>query len=280
MRAVRIASAVVAATVLFGTATACGSSKSNDQKTASVGDAASAAAPAAAKPDGDPKAVLTASALVMQKAANGKVEVDESGDPDPSTGDAHWNNPSKPAVDLTNKTDGKPFHLRVVGPDAYLGTEALGAKAPSGKAWVRMPATSALGGGLQVAALMVNPVVQLTVAAQSGKLTKLDQEDVGGAKATHIRATEDSSVLIAGMTGLSAEQRAAVQRVIELEGKTLTVDFWINDRMELVKLQEHGDAKGSQDPTTVKYSGLGKAAPVEAPAAKDVGDGDLSKLLG
>ncbi|WP_031063161.1 hypothetical protein [Streptomyces sp. NRRL WC-3742] len=275
----RIASAVVAATVLFGTATACGSSKSNDQKTASVGDAASAA-PAAAKPDGDPKAQLTASALVMQKAGNSKVEVDEAGDPDPSTGDAHWNNPSKPAVDLTSKTDGKPLHLRVVGADAYLGTEALGAKAPSGKTWMRMPATSALGGGLQVAALMVNPVVQLTVAAQSGKLTKLDPEDVGGAKATHIRATEDSSVLIAGMTGLSAEQHAAVQRVVELEGKTLTVDFWINDKLELVKLQEHGDAKGSQDPTTVKYSGLGKAAPVEAPAAKDVADGDLSKLLG
>ncbi|MFJ9693464.1 hypothetical protein [Kitasatospora sp. NPDC101183] len=276
MRALRLASAVAATAVLIGGATACSSSsKGGDQKAGSTGDAA---APAA-KPDADPKAALVASTLVMQKFGNGKVQIKAVSDNAPATGDDHWDNPAKTAVDVTSNEGGKPFHVRIVGTEAYLGADAFGDKAPAGKSWVKLSASNPLGAGLQTAALMVNPVVQLTVAAQSGKLTVVGQEDVDGGKATHIRAVEDTAVLLAGMKGLSPEQHAAIQKELENEGKTLTVDFWINDKHELVKLQEHGDAKAAEE-TTVTYSGLGKAAPIQAPAAKDVGEADLSKLLG
>lgn len=279
MRAVRLASAVAAAAVLLVGATACSSgSKSDDQKTGDqkTGDAA---APAA-KPGADPKAALTAAALVMQKVGNGKVSVQSAGEQTPGAGDAHWNNPAKMAVDMNSPVEGKPFHVRIVGPDAYVGTEAFGAKAPAGKSWARLSATTPMGGGLQTAALMINPVVQLTVAAQSGKLTAVGQEDVDGGKATHIRAVEETAVLIAGLNGLSPEQHAAVQRTLSTEGKTLTVDFWINDKQELVKFQEKGDSTAQDTTTVAKYSSLGKAAAVEAPAAKDVSDLDLTKLFG
>lgn len=128
---------------------------------------------------------------------------------------------------------------------------------------------------------LVNPVVQLTLAAQGGKPVKVGQESLDGVQVTHLRAVEDASAMVAGMPALSADQRAAVQKSLDDDGKTLTVDFWLNGRQELVQYQEYGDKNGEHDAVTVKYSDLGKAARIEAPAATDLGsDADILKLLG
>ncbi|MGW3043177.1 hypothetical protein ACWC9T_24730 [Kitasatospora sp. NPDC001159] len=276
MRAVRLASTVATAAVLVAALTACGSKGGNDAKSTDAKDPGSLAAALT----GDPKAALAASALVMQKAGNGKVAMTSADSSNPGGGGtADWKDPGKVAVDLTIDMEGKKLKVRVVGTDAYVGgadTQALG-----GKHWVKVPASEEMGGAFLVTGQMMNPVAQLTVAAQSGKLSKVGQETVDGVQTTHLRAVEDTSVLVAGMTTLSAEQRQSVQKKLEEDGKTLTIDFWLNGKQELVKYQEYGDTNGESQAVTVKYSDLGKGDKIEAPAAGDLGSqADLLKLFG
>ncbi|MFH8382879.1 hypothetical protein ACH4E7_18280 [Kitasatospora sp. NPDC018058] len=276
MRAVRLASTVATAAVLLAALTACGSKGGTDAKGTDAKDPGSLAAALT----GDPKAALAAAALVMQKAGSGKVAMTSADSSDPGGGGtADWKDPGKVAVDLAIDMEGKKLKVRVVGTDAYVGgadTQALG-----GKHWVKAPASEEMGGAFLVTGQMMNPVAQLTVAAQSGKLSKVGQETVDGVQTTHLRAVEDTSVLVAGMTTLSAEQRQSAQKKLEEDGKTLTIDFWLNDKQELVKYQEYGDTNGESKAVTVKYSDLGKGDKIEAPAAGDLGsEADLLKLFG
>ncbi|MFD0411029.1 hypothetical protein [Kitasatospora sp. NPDC127116] len=292
MRALRLASAVATTAVLLGAATACGSdAKSGDAKggtktgEAKPGDTKSADAkgadPLAAALAADPKAALAASAVVMQKAGNGKVTMIPADPTDPAgTGDADWKDPAKAAVDLASDIEGKKLRIRVLGTDAYLGGGDDVAPALGGKHWVKMPA-DATGDSFRAVGQMTNPVVLLTVAAQSGKLSKIGQEAVDGVQTTHLRAEQDTAALVAGMTALSAGQRTAVQKTLEEDGKTLTIDFWLNANQELVQYKEYGDTNGEKQAVTIKYSNLGKAAAIAAPAAGDLGnEADVLKLLG
>ncbi|MEV7021322.1 hypothetical protein [Kitasatospora sp. NPDC093558] len=281
MRAVRLASAVVTAAVLVGGLSACGSSgkSGNDAK---GGDTKAAGDPVAGALAGDPKTALAAAALVMQKAGNGKVAMVA---PDGSThtggsGTADWKDPGKTSVDLTGEMDTKKMRIRVVGTDAYLGAGDAEAAAIGGKHWVKMPAGNEMGDGLLLMSQMLNPVVQLTLAA-ANKPTKVGQEAVDGTQATHIRSVEDASTMVAGMTGLSPEQRQAVQKTLEQDGKNITVDLWLDAKQQLVQFQEFGDKNGEHDAVTIKYTGLGSAGKIEAPAATDLGNpADILKLLG
>ncbi|MFD7576927.1 hypothetical protein [Kitasatospora sp. NPDC059817] len=273
MRATRLASTVAIAAVLLGAVTACGS-KGGDAKS---GDAAAAAL------TGDPKAALAASALVMQKAGNGKVTMIS---PDGSThtagsGDADWKDPNRAAVDLTGEVETKKIRFRVIGTDGYLGGGDSEAAAMGGKHWIKLPASNELGNGVLLMSQLLNPVAQLGLAAQSGKPAKVGQESLDGVQVTHLRAVEEASAMVAAMPALTAGQRTAVQKSLEEDGRTLTIDFWLNGRQELVQYQEYGDKNGEHDAVTVKYADLGKAAKIDAPAATDLGsETDLLKLLG
>ncbi|MFE7528905.1 hypothetical protein ACFU7Y_24775 [Kitasatospora sp. NPDC057542] len=286
MRALRLASTVATAAVLLGAVTACGSSGGSDTKPGDTkgGDAKSGDAkvgdPLAAALAGDPKAALAASAVVMQKAGNGKVTMVPSNPDNPGgTGDADWKDPAKTAVDLAGDMGGKKLRIRVIGTDAYLGGDEA-ATALGGKRWVKL-SSDETGDSFRAAGQMMNPVVLLTVAAQSGKLSKVGQETVDGVQTTHLRAEQDTSAVVAGMSSLPADRRQAVQKALEEDGKTLTIDFWLNGKQELVQYQEYGEKNGSKDAVTVKYANLGKAAAIAAPAAGDLGnEADLLKLLG
>ncbi|MET8541243.1 hypothetical protein ABZW03_11395 [Kitasatospora sp. NPDC004799] len=292
MRALRLASAAATVAVLLGTATACGGdAKSSDAKAGDTRTAeakggeikapeAKAADPLAAALAGDPKAALAASAVVMQKAGNGKVAMIPSDPENPGgTGDADWKDPAKASTDLLGDMGGKKLKIRVVGVDAYLGGDEAAA-ALGGKHWVKL-SSDETGATFRAAGQMLNPVLLLTVGAQSGKLSKVGQEAVDGVQTVHLRAEQDTAVLVAGMTGLPEAQRPAVQKSLEEDGKTLTIDFWLNDKQELVQYQEYGEKNGTKGAVTVKYSNLGKGAPIAAPAAGDLGsEADLLKLLG
>ncbi|MFI9321568.1 hypothetical protein ACIGXI_17525 [Kitasatospora aureofaciens] len=277
MRAVRLAATVATAAVLLAGATACGSKGGSGSKAAAdTKDAGSVPAGLTA----DPKAALTAAALVMQKAGNGKVAMTS---PDPTSpggaGTVDWKDPGKVALDVSSDMDGKKLKIRVIGADAYVGSDD--ATALQGKHWVKVPSSQEMGGAFVVMGQMTNPVAQLTIAAASGKLSKVAQEGVDGVQTTHLRAVEETATLVAGMTALTPEQRQSVQKTLEEDGKTLTVDFWLNDKQELVKYQEYGDTNGEAKAVTIKYSDLGKAGKAEAPAAGDLGSqADLLKLFG
>lgn len=293
MRALRLASAVATAAVLLGAATACGSdaktgdakaggTKTGEAKPADTKPAETKAAdPLAAALDADPKAALAAAAVVMQKAGNGKITMTPAAPGDPGgTGDADWKDPAKASADMASDIEGKKLRIRVIGADAYVGGGDDKAAALGGKHWVKMPADES-GDSFRVIGQMTNPVVLLTVAAQSGKLSKVGQEPVDGVQTTHLRAEQDTAALVAGMTSLSADQRKAVQKTLEEDGKTLTIDFWLNAKQELVQYREYGDTNGEKQAVTIKYSDLGKAAAITAPAAGDLGNQtDLLKLLG
>ncbi|WBP88355.1 hypothetical protein [Kitasatospora cathayae] len=280
MRAVRLAATVVTATVLLAGATACGSKGGGDSKAAAdTKDAGSVPAGLTA----DPKAALTAAALVMQKAGSGKVAMIS---PDPTSpggsGTVDWKDPGKVSLDVSSDMEGKKLKIRVIGTDAYVGGDDTTATAAlQGKHWVKVPASEEMGGAFVVMGQMTNPVAQLTIAAASGKLSKVGQESVDGVQTTHLRAVEETATLVAGMTALTPEQRQSVQKTLEEDGKTLTIDFWLNDKQELVKYQEYGDTNGESKAVTVKYSDLGQGGKVEAPAAGDLGSqADLLKLFG
>ncbi|MFJ4185723.1 hypothetical protein [Kitasatospora sp. NPDC089509] len=279
MRVVRLASTVATAAVLLAALTACGSGKSDNKASAGDGKDAGAAAAAAGAP-ADPKAALAAAALVMQKAGNGKVAMTSPDASNPGgSGTADWKDPAKVALDVTGDMEGKKLKIRVIGADAYIGSDD--AAALQGKHWIQVPNSEEMGGAFAVMGQMMNPVTQLTIAAASGKPSKVGQESVDGVQTTHLRAVEDTATLVAGMTSLTAEQRQSVQKTLEEDGKTLTVDFWLNDKQELVQYQEYGDSNGASKAVTVKYSDLGKGGKVEAPAAGDLGSqADLLKLFG
>ncbi|MFD5465636.1 hypothetical protein ACFWIQ_22785 [Kitasatospora sp. NPDC127059] len=281
MRAVRLASTVATAAVLLAALTACGSKGGSDAK-GTANDAKDAgAAAAAAGLTADPKTALAAAAVVMQKAGNGKVAMTSPDASSPGgSGTADWKDPGKAALDVAADMDGKKLKIRVIGADAYVGGDDAAA-ALQGKHWVKVPSSEEMGGAFVVMGQMMNPVAQLTIASASGKLSKVGQESVDGVQTTHLRAVEDTATLVAGMTSLTAEQRQAVQKTLEEDGKSLTIDFWLNAKQELVKYQEYGDTNGEQKAVTVKYSDLGKGGKVEAPAAGDLGSqADLLKLFG
>ncbi|MGW4893287.1 hypothetical protein ACWEQL_13630 [Kitasatospora sp. NPDC004240] len=274
MRAVRLASAVVVSAVLIGGLTACGSdAKSTAQ--AAAGDAAAAKAA-----DLDPKAALAASAAVMKNAKNAKINI--LGGEGNASGSASWD--GKSSVDVTAEGGDGPNKVRVVGGDVYLGGGAEIAAALGGKHWTKPdpkdPVLGPIGGVALTTAQMVNPVLQLTAGAAAGKPSKVGSEQVDGTETVHYHTTQQTSALVATLTTLTPEQRSAVEKSLGADGQTLTIDFWINAKQELVQVKQYGDKNGEKSAVTVKYSGLGTAPKIEAPAAGDIGTADLSKLLG
>ncbi|MEV0532261.1 hypothetical protein [Kitasatospora sp. NPDC050463] len=275
MRALRLASVAVAAAVLSGGLSACssggGGGTGGTADTKAAGDAI-----AGKVGDLDPRAALAASAVVMQRAGNGSLTL--STDSDTLTGAGDWR--QQTAVDLAGK-DKTSTKVRVLGDDVYLGGGPETTVVLGGRHWAKVLPKDPIVGSMSVLFLtmaqMTNPVLQLS-AAQSGKLTKIGTETVGGAQATHYRAVEDTAKVAEGLTMLGGDQRAAVRQTLDAGGSTLTVDFWINSGQQLVQLKEYGDKGGEASAVTVTYAGLGAAPKIEAPAASDVGSGaDLAK---
>ncbi|MFF1903393.1 hypothetical protein [Kitasatospora sp. NPDC058218] len=274
MRALRLASVAVAAAVLSGGLSACssGGGTGGTADTKAAGDAI-----AGKVADLDPRAALAASAAVMQRAGNGSLTV--STESDTLTGAGDWR--QQTVVDLAGK-DKASTKVRVLGDDVYLGGGPETTVVLGGRHWAKVGPKDPIVGSMSVLFLsmaqMTNPVLQLSAAAQGGKLTKVGTETVGGAQATHFRAVEDTAKLAESLTMLGGDQRAAVQQTLTAGGSTLTVDFWINAGQQLVQLKEYGDKGGEASAVTVTYAGLGAAPKIEAPAAGDIGSGaDLAK---
>ncbi|MFD9591500.1 hypothetical protein ACFWA9_01930 [Kitasatospora sp. NPDC059973] len=272
MRVLRHACVTVAATVLAAGLAACGSDGTTGTKAA--GDAVAGAAAGL-----DPRAALAASAVVMQRAGNGSLAL--TAEAGPMAGTAEWQ--QRTVVDVAAKTE-SGTRARIIGDEVYLGGGLQTTAVLGGKHWARIEPKDPVVGSMSVMFLTVaqltNPVLQLSAAAQGGKLTKVGAEAVGGVQTTHYRAVEEVAKLADTLSALGGDQRAAVRQTLDTGGSTLTVDFWINDKQELVQLREYGDKGGESSAVTVTYSGLGAAPKIEAPAAGDVGKGaDFAKLF-
>ncbi|MFI6445596.1 hypothetical protein [Kitasatospora sp. NPDC050543] len=267
----RFAAAFAVSAALLGTLTACNDDAANGSQ-----DIGGTATPSQAV-QLDPKAALAASAAVMQKAGNSKIVLSEQGKTI-STGSVGWQD--KSSFELVSADTNV---VRGIGEAIYMSVPKAQQASAAGKHWVKVDQSNENGRQNAVAFLtfeqMTNPVVQLSVAAASGQLTKVGTESVSGAETVHYKSVQQAATMVAAMTGLSADQRKSVLKGLEASGLTATSEFWINAKQELVQSKVFGD---KQDVTTTfVYSGLGTAPKIEAPAASDtLGWADGEKLVG
>ncbi len=287
VRVVRIASTVAVSALLVGALAGCGSSgtkKSADGASSAAGGGAGAVAGGGL----GPKAELLAAAAVMQKVGSAKVHI-SSDDPSSATGDGDgvYNWSGTPALDLTTTTSGKATRIRLVGGVTYIGVDDQQAALAGGRHWVKVDDTMAgMGASFQAMIVMLDPAVQLTAAAQNGKLSKVGSEPTG----EHYRSVTPVDALVAGIPNLKDADRKAVSDALKQDGSDVTTDFWLNAQRQLVQEKEVGSdpsspsasASGSApSSTTIKYTDFGVKVAITAPAASDqVAPADAAKLLG
>ncbi|WP_199881521.1 hypothetical protein [Streptomyces sp. CB03911] len=237
------------------------------------------------------RAALAASAEVMLKAGNGAVEMDSPGDLPTADvkGYADWKNGS--ALDVSSsKAGGSGYRVRVVGDATYVAVPPALVKMSGGKHWTasRPPsadqATDAQDTRNTVLAHLLDPVVQLRLAAEGGTLSTA-RDGAPEGKGTHrYRSVLDGRSVMAalGAAGLEPDRTFALRPKEPSEepaekARTLTAEFAINDKHELVSVKlyfvEAGrtslTAKGSA-PVVLRWSELGGAPKIEAPARKDI----------
>ncbi|MFE0461805.1 hypothetical protein ACFW1A_21405 [Kitasatospora sp. NPDC058965] len=280
MRITRIATSVTAAALLVAGLAACSSSASTPSGTAATGATGAAGAGAAGLPTGDPKTELSAAAVVMEKAGSAKIAL-SSTDGSSGTGVYGWS--GKPRLDFSEQEGGKTLKVRLVDDGVYLGASDAEAVALGGKHWVKLTTTGSggqLGAGFQTLELMLNPAAQLTAAAQAGTLKKIGTEAVGGTQTQHYQSTMPVATLLQSLPNLTADQRTAAEQSLKSDGSSITTDFWLNAKRQLVQEKEVG-SDSSATPQTITYTDLGVAVNVTAPAAADLGNqSDALKLLG
>lgn len=305
MRTVRIASAVAASALLVGGLTACSSGKTGGQDAAQAGakpGAASgaaggsasgaASAPASGAAGGSaagvpgeglaPKAALLASAAVMEKAGSAKLGLSGAGANANGTGAYSWKAPA--AFELTMNTADGPGKMLVTADVMYIGVDAETGAEFGGKHWLKLDPKAAAAangkavpggedaGSMTTLLQTLNPAVQLAANAQGGKLSKVGAEKIGGADTVHYQSALPVEALVGAMAGLSDDLKKQVVATLKKQSGSVTTDFWINAKGELVQQKSDNVGNGSKEPVTITYSDLGSAGAVQAPAASDVLD--------
>ncbi|MER5861832.1 hypothetical protein [Kitasatospora sp. NPDC002040] len=222
-----------------------------------------------------PQQVLVAAAEVMKRAGGAEVEL--------RGGELRWAGPvvwaPKPAMELA-RSDGR--RLKVVDGAAYAGGPGV-AEISRGKAWQRLDGpveglkdlragrVDPLGlGTVLMLREQLDPAAGLALAAKEEAVTRVGAEQLDGAAATHYRV-EAPGGLYLGDPALSQDnrrtlaeqlQRARVARVV--------IDYWVNDRDELLKRTESGNGAAGAATAEIRYRGLGVRADVSAPPPGDV----------
>lgn len=189
----------------------------------------------------------------------------------------------------------------VLGEISYIGVDDKTAADLGGKHWMKVDPKSAAEmdksakssddqvGAIAMMLQVINPVLDLTVAAQSGKPTRVGTEQVDGVDTVHYKAAVDNDAMVNAMTSLSADDKKKVHDQLAKDGTTNTFDFWINSKNELVQQADGNLALGkgtaaaaaaAKSDDKVKFTDLGKATPPQAPPAADTADmAELLKLM-
>ncbi|MGX4737954.1 hypothetical protein [Kitasatospora griseola] len=267
MRALRT---VAVACLAAGLLTACGSSGSGSTAADAKPGASASAGSGGGQGGGQggsklgAKEALLASAAVMEKAGSAKLSV--SGGTE-GTGEFVWKSPK--SFLLTTKSEGKESKILFVGDVMYVGAGADAAGKAGGKTWMKIdPKATAPGagsaGGFASTMELMDPAVQLAVAAPTA--TQAGAETVAGQGTTHYRSDVPVEELVAKMQ-LAPELKSQVLTELKKKGSTITTEFWINAKGEVVQQASNGLATGS---AKILYSGLGTVQPTKAPADSEV----------
>ncbi|MBO1413868.1 hypothetical protein [Streptomyces sp. FH025] len=273
--------ALAAIAVLASGLTACGGGEGTPA-TPSGSPSASSAPPTSATPTGpakptdrSPHGVLLSAQLAMQTARRAKVSYRLG--TDAGSGPIFW--APKTAIQIKRSTPADAEQLIVVDTVGYQGGDAATAARNGGKHWERFSVPPDQEGHKEVpyAGLidLLNPVEALAAATADGvDATFVGEEKYEDSTVEHYRVTTTAEKYAAAQTQLSQSRRDGLRAALAPGGSlSLTVDLWLNDKDQLVRLQRtgSGDSGGTDD--SVLYSDVaGPLLSAQAPAETDTVD--------
>ncbi|MEV6972885.1 hypothetical protein [Kitasatospora sp. NPDC093806] len=283
----RRVAAVVAVAVLAGGLSGCGGAD-GQAAGASAGASASPSASGAptptpgsasptwpAKPtDRSPHGVLLSAQLAMQTARRAKVSYRLGSDA--GSGPLFWQ--PKTALQVKRSTPAAAEQLIVVDTVAYEGGDQATAARLGGKHWERFAGAPGPDGHREIpyAGLidLLNPVVALAAATADGITAQyVGEERFDDAAVEHYRVTTDAARYAAAQTQLSPVRREGLRTALAPGGSaSLTLDLWLNDKDQLVRLQRTGTGESGRLDDSVLYTEPGGALSVQAPAEADTVD--------
>ncbi|MBV2154482.1 hypothetical protein [Kitasatospora sp. SUK 42] len=272
--------ALAAIAVLASGLTACGGD--GTPATPSGSPSATSAPPTSATPTGpakptdrSPHGVLLSAQLAMQTARRAKVSYRLGADA--GSGPLFW--APKTALQIKRSTPAEAEQLIVVDTVGYQGGDAATAARHDGKHWERFSVPPDSDGHKEVpyAGLidLLNPVEALAAATADGvDATFVGEEKYEDSTVEHYRVTTTAEKYAAAQTQLTQARRDGLRAALAPGGSlSLTVDLWLNDKDQLVRLQRtgSGDSGGTDD--SVLYSDFaGPLLSAQAPAETDTVD--------
>ncbi|MET9396741.1 hypothetical protein [Kitasatospora sp. NPDC002965] len=271
--------AAVAVAVLAGGLTGC--SGSGGPAPAPSASGAATPTPSSASPtwparptDRSPHGVLLSAQLAMQTARRAKVSYRLGADA--GSGPLFWQ--PKTALQVKRSTPAEAEQLIVVDTVAYQGGDAATAARQGGRHWERFAVPPGPDGHREVpyAGLidLLNPVVALAAATADGVTAQyVGEEKFEDSTVEHYRAVTDAARYAAAQTQLGQARRDGLRAALAPGGSaSLTLDLWLNDKDQLVRLQRTGAGESGRVDDSVLYTDPGGALSVQAPAEADTVD--------
>ncbi|MGW4893285.1 hypothetical protein ACWEQL_13620 [Kitasatospora sp. NPDC004240] len=274
-RPVAVTAAVAVVVLLASGLTACGGG--GDGPPAQGSPSASSASPTGpARPtDRSPHGVLLSAQIAAQTARRAKVDYRLGADT--GAGPLFW--APKTALQVKRRTPGETQQLIVVDTVAYQGGDAATAARLGGnRHWERFAGAPTTDGHREIpyAGLidLLSPVTALAAATADGVEARyVGEEKLDDSAVEHYRVTTDARRYAAAQGNLSQLRRDGLREALTPGGSaTLTLDLWLNDKDQLVKLRRTGTGEGGQADDTVLYSDYAGSLSVQAPAEADTVD--------
>jgi hypothetical protein len=157
----------------------------------------------------------------------------------------------------------------VDGTVIYMKSPLFAANLPAGKTWIRLDLQQAAAQqGLDLGGLLSQkPSDSLAQLQALGKVTEVGEEEIGGAKTTHYRATIDRTKL--------------PKQLAKLNATFGTYHVWIgNDDQYVRRLKMSYSVQQQSIAMTMNFSDFGKDVSVDVPTADESVDAMTLKGLG
>ncbi|WP_406113399.1 hypothetical protein [Kitasatospora purpeofusca] len=273
--------AVVAAAVLAGGLSGCGGADGPAPGGSSSGSGAPSPTPSSASPtwpakptDRSPHGVLLSAQLAMQTARRAKVSYRLGSDA--GSGPLFWQ--PKTALQVKRSTPAAAEQLIVVDTVAYEGGDAATAARLGGRHWERFAGAPGPDGHREIpyAGLidLLNPVVALAAATADGTTAQyVGEEKFEDSTVEHYRVSTDAARYAAAQTQLGQTRREGLRAALAPGGSaSLTLDLWLNDKDQLVRLQRTGVGDSGRLDDSVLYTEPGGPLSAQAPAESDTVD--------
>lgn len=279
----RTAALAVAAT-LMGALAACSGGAAQPGRPSASPSATAPSSEGSKSADRSPHGVMLSAEQVLQTARRAKLSYQhtatgpgaQQSDTDSGDGVLFW--APRTVMQLQRTTDGTTSQLIVLDTVSYQGGDAATAARLGGRHWQKSAEVTGPDGRIATpfAELVdeLNPLVAVTGAAAASDLQLLGEEKLNDSTVQHYQASVSVADYVAAQEPLlTATRRQQLTSTLSVGGvQTLTLDLWLNDHDQLVKLQRTGQgATGSLD-DSVLYSDYGGAFAVQAPDESDTQD--------